>query len=488
MKRMIALLMTMLLLVAAWPALSEGAEIQTELPEEIEAFFSAGSFSGYTINAHAAKAFENTVGGSYYFAVASKGASHTLYGFEKKNGAWQYWLKTSAVLPQSAGEYQLYNAKGMNDSLTGEIISADELCMVLILPGQDYYSHFASFRVDQYGQWRLNSVYSYLLEAGKYTEALVYSDHIAYYDENRLIGNAWGVVETNLRYASMAAFPATYAAAKSVLSSPPDIPSGSQLFAAEIHFTGGQKFPVYSGPGTGYERAAGGKAMVSTNDWIQVFGRENGYILIQYDITSDQMRFGYIEESALPKSVSVSVLALDHEAAVITGDTYLTDDPLKSQTKIRAVSAGQQGVKWLAEMGNWVYVEITGSGSPVRGFVPAGKIQKSSQQNTYSGSFAFSDYTAEVHAQRDGSGNLTAVIQITASAQPLRGGYAMTGYQLYANNLLLAASSAPQLLSGGGWQCVFSLGCALPENTGLIGFCPVYGTGAAVDEMMTFFP
>lgn len=71
--------------------------------------------------------------------------------------------------------------------------------------------------------------------------------------------------------------------------------------AENIKFTSNKKYAVYSGPGENYFRGGNGKAAVSTNDWIQVFGRENGWIMLQYDITSDHMRIGWIQESALPK-------------------------------------------------------------------------------------------------------------------------------------------------------------------------------------------
>ena len=78
--------------------------------------------------------------------------------------------------------------------------------------------------------------------------------------------------------------------------------------ARKIRFTSGQKFKVYQGPGEEYGQAGNGKAAVSTNDWIQVFGEENGWILIQYDINKDHMRIGWIKSSALPKKATVSRL------------------------------------------------------------------------------------------------------------------------------------------------------------------------------------
>ena len=181
-------------------------------------------------------------------------------------------------------------------------------------------------------------------------------------DEGHTKGTVYGTVETNLRYFSLSAFPRTVKEARNKLTQAPAIPAG-ELTAQKIKFTGGQKLPVYSGPGDEYERAANGKASVSTNDWIQVFGSEKGFILIQYAISASQMRFGWIDQTALPKNANVGPLSFAYEDAAITANTFLTDDPLNSQTRVRTLTAGQSGVKRLAAMGNWVYVEISATAS-----------------------------------------------------------------------------------------------------------------------------
>ena len=52
-------------------------------------------------------------------------------------------------------------------------------------------------------------------------------------------------------------------------------------------------------------RGAEGRARVSTNGWIQVFGSEGDWILVQYDITDTHNRIGYIEKDALPDGTVV---------------------------------------------------------------------------------------------------------------------------------------------------------------------------------------
>lgn len=101
-----------------------------------------------------------------------------------------------------------------------------------------------------------------------------------------------------------------------------------------MKFTSGRKYKVYADPGEHYGQAESGKAVVSTNDWIQVFGEENGYALIQYDISSDRMRIGFIDSSALPKNADVGELAYEPIEATLRYDASVTDDPLHPRTTI----------------------------------------------------------------------------------------------------------------------------------------------------------
>jgi len=412
MKKIIALLLALLLTLGALPALAEGADIRMELPDEIQSFFSASSFKGYTLYPDSFTVLENGAGGQVAFAVLSKGSEHIFYGFEMKNGKWQYWLKNASLLPQIKGQYQLSNAKGSTDFHANLVYTEDALSIALLEEDLDYFRYGSLFVSTEKGQWMLVSLSTYLLNSRHYTSARVYADHIAYYSEGDLLGHAWGVTERNLRYVNFSAFPGTLEDARLALSNPPSLPSGSQLSATEIHFTGGQKFPVYTGPGTDYPRAGNGQAMVSTNDWIQVFGRENGFILIQYDITSDKMRFGYITEEALPKNASVPALSLKAEEAVITQNTFLTDDPLKSTASIRSLSAGESGVTFLSQMGDWAYVEMHEGGQKMRGFMPAYALSRIPETQHLRASYTGSEYTAQAAVEISSGVNFFALIEI----------------------------------------------------------------------------
>lgn len=80
----------------------------------------------------------------------------------------------------------------------------------------------------------------------------------------------------------------------------PSIPAGT-LSASLVSFTSNQTYPVYSAPDSKSVRGAKDRARVSTNGWIQVFGSESDWILVQYDITDTHNRIGYIYKNALPR-------------------------------------------------------------------------------------------------------------------------------------------------------------------------------------------
>lgn len=486
MKRIFALLLGAVLLAAALPALAEGADVKCSLPSEIHQFFSKSTFNGYTIGSSAFVTLEGTAGGDYAFAVAQKDGHNVLYGFEKQNGKWTYWLRTTNCLPQGKGGFDLFSITGKTDFASGaSMVFGDAIHITFYREGDEEQADTCLIaEVNKHGQWNVKAV----LYNSAWDEAFPFSDGITYYlEEGSKRDTVYGAVETNLRYFSLDAFPRTVKEAKEKLSNPPAIPAGD-LTAQKIKFTGGQKFEVYSGPGTEYERGGNGKATVSTNDWIQVFGSENGWIMIQYDITSTHMRIGYITQSALPKSASVSPLRFAFEDATVKTATFMTDDPLNSQDRIRSLSAGQQGVKWLGQMGAWVYVEVTGAGLPVRGFVPASAIARGAAIRTLTSTYSSILYTAQATVEVTNGVSAEAAITVSGpAAWSQEGEDPVTGYQLYANNTLMPAVSTGRMLAvSSGWVCVFTISSAIPANTAVLGLCPVHAhSGLQVSEMIT---
>ena len=491
MKRFLSVLLCLTLialplLLRCVPALAEGANIQVaNMPDEVKKFFASSQFDGWTVGAASACVIESSAS-SYYFAVTQKDGHNVLYGFEYKNSKYNYWLKTDNCLPQGKGGFDLFHTYGKHEFASGATATYGD-ALEIIFYKADYEEQGDTgliAEVNKSGQFHVRAVFFNFM----WDEAYLTSDSITYYlDEGSKKATVYGTVETNLRYFSLSAFPRTIQEARNKLTQAPVIPSG-ELSAQKIKFTGGQKYPVYSGPGAEYERAANGKASVSTNDWIQVFGSENGYILIQYALSSSQMRFGYIDQNSLPKSASVSPLRFAWEDAEITSSTFLTDDPLNSQTRTRTLSAGQQ-VKWLATMGNWVYVELTGSGQPIRGFVSSGTIRQASPMKTYDAFFSNSVYTAQ--ASIAVTGGTEAEITITVSgpaAWQQTDADSAVGYQVYANNapLNILSSDSWYMITDASSTAVFTLSVAIPTGTTVLGLCPVHAqSGIQAGEMIT---
>ena len=295
MKRFLSVLLCLALIVLPLllrcaPALAEGATIKAQwMPYEVTQFFSASQFNGWTIGERASQLVENTVSGTFFFAVAQKEGHNVLYGFEQKNGHFDYWLKTDNAIAQGEGFFVMSYHSGELYLFDGSKKNIGEGFGIMFTRAdyEEQHDNNLYFSVNKNGQFHLKVA---CVDYG-WEEVLVTSDSLAYYFEGAYEGTAYGIVETNLRYFSYAAFPKSLKEAKEKLTIPPAIPTG-ELTAQKIKFTGGQKYPVYSGPGAEYERGANGKASVSTNDWIQVFGSENGYIMIQYAISSSQMRIG----------------------------------------------------------------------------------------------------------------------------------------------------------------------------------------------------
>lgn len=189
-----------------------------------------------------------------------------------------------------------------------------------------------------------------------------------------------GVVETAMAQFSMDRFPKTVAAAREHLTNPPTIPYSPWNWSAAYGFpqpsqyaklTAGKQYAVYSAPSENSFRAANGKALLSTNDWVQVFFEEDGYLLVQYAISSHQYRIGYITADAVKDLSEVNAIgSWANYPAEVLRTSSLTDDPLNSCGAVMTLQQGQQ-VTYLGQLGlEWAFVETTtAQGKQIRGFV-----------------------------------------------------------------------------------------------------------------------
>ena len=182
---------------------------------------------------------------------------------------------------------------------------------------------------------------------------------------------------TDMRYVDYEALPKTYAEAK---ESPAIVPAtpltahpNRDVLTAQVRpMIEGRNHKVYMGPGENYPRSGNGKGTVSTNQWVQVFGKYNGWLMVQYHIEGTHYRIGWMKEPALKKGASAPDLPFGSGTPQeILEDCVLTDDPMGSGSAVCELRQGTT-VRHLANLGDdWDYIEVKVDGKTYWGFVPS---------------------------------------------------------------------------------------------------------------------
>ena len=135
-------------------------------------------------------------------------------------------------------------------------------------------------------------------------------------------------------------------------------------------------YEVYRGPGQDYSRSADGKASVSTNDTIWIYGMRGDWMLIGYAISGGHTRYGWINTTRLPTSVFDHCPELvfpgdedtDYVYATVRENARMVDTLESDQDFIYPLQPGDS-VHCLAEMNGWVLVETYAYDDPYWGFV-----------------------------------------------------------------------------------------------------------------------
>lgn len=350
----------------------------TEPPREVCDHI-AGNYSDYALEDYCE--IHDTPKGDYGFALLTKGKERLLVGYHEEKGRMVCWLKSHGAVMQGSEEawfdaapkgetrYTVDGTPYQTDGLSFSVTRLDD-AGEMYLKSVTYHWEDGGFKLT--GYWDLDAFYGGVDVANG---VLHFSNQL----EGWNFGNAYGTVQRDLRYVSYDALPKTIEEAREKLTEAPELAHGDlmsvpNMDAQKVKFTGGRKYPVYQGPGEQYGRAANGKASVSTNDWIQVFCRYNGYVMIQYDISAEQYRVGWIDEDALPKGANVSEVDLHMERENENTLTYacaLTDDPYNSAKQIAWLEAGTPMLEVIYNLYGWSYVRVTVDGKTICGFVPS---------------------------------------------------------------------------------------------------------------------
>lgn len=323
----------------------------------------------------------DTPDGDYGFALLHAGARRVLVGYEEKKGKMTYWLRSSGAVMQGKPEawFEITPRGRVYDYEVDKWVEADGLSFGVIClddVGECYQKSIwyrwedGGFKLTSYKDW------DYFYGEVDVSDGEL---HFKNFMEGWDFGKARGTIQRDLRYVNFASLPKTIEEAKRELTHAPDLPYGAFFKPQEIKFTGGRQYPVYTGPGEQYARSGNGKGSVSTNDWIQVFGRLDNWIMIQYDISKERYRVGWIEASALPKKAKVQEFdqAFAYYALEDTLDNLvltecaLTDDPFNSRMAIAELPVGQPITEIVYDYEGWSYIRTVIDGQEVFGFVPS---------------------------------------------------------------------------------------------------------------------
>lgn len=469
-KKLIAFVLASLLVAIGSSALAErfGDSCSDNPPAEVMSFIEE-KYAGWELEDYIL--IDGTLKGDYGFAMVSSGSDRVLLGFHSNGTQMKYWMKNADAVPQGKGwvRFEHINASTVISWGNSSATYQDSLGFSLFrieFDREEYWSQEVAYHYEN-GAFKLVDYMDHDTWSGS---AYVTDSGISYYDSNTETrpGTVKGTVQRDVRYVSFSSLPKTYEKAKEKLTVAPENPSG-ELQGQKIKFTGGKKYAVYSAPASTSLRSASGKALVSTNDWIQVFGEEDGYILIQYAVSSDHMRFGYISADALPGSASVHPLTWQNEKAYVTEDTELTDDPLYSRTSSLSLRKDAV-VTLLGYMGEWAYVE-TDAGDWARGFLPSGVL-------------AFNQvYDLKTASGGAVSGTLTAspdqqvLVDITVNTEVIPEYFILTNEA--GQEIGRVAPPVAEMPS------CYQMQGALPAGTTAIRFIPVYGGYASKEDMFT---
>ena len=368
MKKMLSFLLAMLMTLTMLPAMAD--TVHNPMPDEIAALFDVPAWDGYEVmgdNGRLAWTYSEEQAAGV--VIMTNGDLHIVCIVEPdKKGNLRITQRNYSMVVGDNGCTWLEEGYGDTDQyvdLPWGTKSGFELCT------GSYLIFFAKFD----GVWRVKVV----LDGEKEMISFVYDDRIGYregaqmvdyidYQYNRM-RYVYGTYDNRFAAFNIHDFPRTYEAAQAKLTNPPVTPTD---FYTPVNVTlrAREKYDVFAAPGRSSYRAANGKAVMSTNDWVQIFGEEDGWVLVQYDISSEQMRFGYVDASVLPRNTEVQQLVwYDLPEQTLTSAAIVTDDPLVSNNVIHSLSAGEK-VTVLSSFGNWYYIETQdGYGRSLRGFV-----------------------------------------------------------------------------------------------------------------------
>ena len=373
------LLIAVCLMLLPCVALANGWGTLCEPPAEVLAHI-ASRWPAYELEDYCE--IDDTPKGDYGFALLKSNEERLLVGYHKEDGKMKYWLKNAGAVPQefdNAVFFPYRKGETLYDTRDDSTYSAENGGFS-VGAYNPVYGEEADYQVWMHYAW---------IEEGFHLANFSQMYDVTFYIEGNYIemwdwsekepAIMYGIIQTDIRNVSYNTLPKTIEEAYQTVPSASK-PSQSGFYPREIKFRGGQRYPVYTGPGEEYVRSGNGKGMVSTNDWIQVLGSYGNWIMIHYEINAEQYRVGWIAKDALPKGAEVTELDIywgiyqEKYAQDVVETCFLTDDPFNSRKAIAKLEKGTPLKELIYDYEGWSYILVEVDGQIMGGFVPTESI------------------------------------------------------------------------------------------------------------------
>ena len=349
-------------------------------PAELMEAFTAPRWNGYAIPeatledgspvGGSGAAWHVNADGTLAACVMKSGSRNVFCALTKSGGRWRLSLTSSSLLRQGSWIPCLFIRGDNALEITYQTLQATDTGRASQMV---FVRQSGAWLLDSYEYWNGSDTIGISVSGNR----LVFTE----YSTGRKT-TVTGVVARRLEQIYLSSFPTTVAQARRQLTSPPDIPEFTGAVKIpdplDVQFPANRQYAVYAGPGVEYIRGAGGRALMSSNDWVQVFGREQHadghfWVMIQYAVSNTHMRIGWIQADQLPGRQEAFWLNTRwlYQSAVLSHAVVLTDDPLHSRTALTGQLPADTPVTLLARFGTqWYYVEAQTAEGPARGFVP----------------------------------------------------------------------------------------------------------------------
>lgn len=323
-------------------------------------------FEGFTVIS-----WLQIAGTDWGFVSLKKGDQNVLGGYTFANGQWTQAFINEKAFPQGEMRMLLGDASDSQKFSVHGNVGYEPFpqhwgkALFFCWSNGEYYEDLGLFELGDQGVWQL----SHYARAGQSGMMDVSADTLYFLEESAANAVIKVRVERDLRSFDLSRLPQTPAQARQPDALPPTIPTGF-LSAREMGLDAGSTYPVYSAPDKASLRGAKGKAAVSGKGWVQVFGREGDFLMVQYAVSAGHFRLGYVPLSALSEYRDVpEPLDFTPVPAKALRQVDLTDDPLGQGQALLPLQAGQ-AVTLLSKMGEFAYLETRQGKKTARGFAP----------------------------------------------------------------------------------------------------------------------